>query len=81
MFIGWALAHKGDTQAGAKMVRESVNGHRDRGIRMMNRIGGRCSPKPSRWRVISAKRCPRSIKHCHMPTGPGMCIGRRISSS
>ena len=34
MFIGWALAHKGDTQAGAKMVRESVNGHRDRGIRM-----------------------------------------------
>ena len=34
MFIGWALAHKGDAKTGAKMVRDSVNGHRDRGIRM-----------------------------------------------
>ena len=33
MYIGWARAHKGNAQAGASMVRESVNGHRDRGIR------------------------------------------------
>ncbi len=34
MYIGWARAHKGNAQAGASLVRESVNGHRDRGIRM-----------------------------------------------
>jgi tetratricopeptide (TPR) repeat protein len=33
MFIGWARAHKGDAKTGAKQVRESMNGHRDRGIR------------------------------------------------
>ncbi len=33
MFIGWALAHKGDAKTGAKQVRDSVDGHRDRGIR------------------------------------------------
>jgi tetratricopeptide (TPR) repeat protein len=33
MFVGWALAHSGDAKAGAKQVRESMNGHRDRGIR------------------------------------------------
>ena len=34
MYIGWARAHKGSAEAGASLVRESVNGHRDRGIRM-----------------------------------------------
>ena len=29
MYVGWALAHKGDAKAGAKQVRDSVNGHRD----------------------------------------------------
>ena len=81
MFIGWALAHKGDTQAGVEMVRESVNGHRDRGIRMYE----------PHWRSLlaetlalagdTAKRSPRSIRHWHTPTSPGMSTGRRISSS
>lgn len=34
MYTGWARAQKGDARTGAKQVRESVNGHRDRGIRM-----------------------------------------------
>lgn len=34
MYHGWVQAQRGEPGAGARLVKESVNVHRDRGIRM-----------------------------------------------
>jgi len=34
MFIGWALAQQGDVETGLPLVRQSIDDHRQRGIRM-----------------------------------------------
>ena len=45
MYRGWAIAQRGDASMGAALVRESVNGHRDRGIRMFEPF----------WRAVLAE--------------------------